>query len=128
MKVLVDTHALLWWMGGDRRLSNQARVILENSANERIVSVASLWELAIKISMARPPAYGLTVGLVEEQLRAQDFIQLPLRIDALVRVEKLPWLHRDPFDRMLIGQALSENIPLLTSDTQIQRYPVQTVW
>lgn len=109
-------------------MSGQARRILEDPANERLVSVASLWEIAIKISLARLPVYGLTVARVEEQLRKQSFIQIPVRLDALIRVEQLPWIHRDPFDRLLIAQALAEDIPLLTSDGQIQRYPVKTIW
>jgi PIN domain nuclease of toxin-antitoxin system len=90
LKVLVDTHALLLWMGGDSRLSDQARGILEDGANQRLVSIASLWEIAIKISLGRLPTYGLTISRVAEQLHEQNFVTLPVRIGDLTRIEKLP--------------------------------------
>jgi PIN domain nuclease of toxin-antitoxin system len=128
LKVLVDTHALLWWVGGDTRLSDPARGILEEGANQRLVSIVTLWEIAIKISLGRLPTYGLTVSRVAEQLHEQNFALLPIRLGDLVRIENLPWIHRDPFDRLLIAQALEENIPLLTSDAAILRYAVRTIW
>lgn len=128
MKVLVDTHALLWWMGNGGRLSDRARGILENGANQRLISIVSLWEIAIKVNLGRLPTYGLTVSRVAEELREQSFEVIPVRQADLVRIEKLPWIHRDPFDRLLITQALEENIPLLTSDEAIVKYAVQTIW
>jgi len=128
LKVLVDTHALLWWMGGDARLSGQAREIVEDGANQRLVSIVSLWEIAIKISLGRLPTYGLTVSRIAEQLHEQSFAMIPVRLGDLTRIEKLPWIHRDPFDRLLIAQALEENVPLLTSDDAIRQYAVQTIW
>ncbi|HUD15108.1 MAG TPA: type II toxin-antitoxin system VapC family toxin [Terracidiphilus sp.] len=128
MKVLVDTHALLWWMGGDARLSELALGILEDGANQRLVSIVSLWEIAIKISLGRLPTSGLNVTRIAEQLREQDFVMIPVRLGDLVRIEKLPWIHRDPFDRLLIAQALEEDAPLLTSDGLIRQYAVQTIW
>jgi len=128
LKVLVDTHALLWWMGGDARVSELARGILEDGANQRLVSIVSLWEIAIKISLGRLPTSGLNVTRIAEQLRKQDFVMIPVRLGDLVRIEKLPWIHRDPFDRLLIAQALEEDAPLLTSDGLILQYAVQTIW
>ena len=128
LKVLVDTHALLWWMGGDGRLSDRARGILENGANQRLISIVSLWEIAIKASSGRLPTYGLTVSCIAEELREQRFEVIPVRLTDLVRIEKLPWIHRDPFDRLLITQALEENVPMLTSDEAIVKYAVQTIW
>jgi PIN domain nuclease of toxin-antitoxin system len=115
-------------MGGDRRLSARARGILEDAAHYRSVSIVSLWEVAIKISLGKLPSYGLTVTRISEELKQQRFALIPVRLEDLVRIEKLPWLHRDPFDRLLIAQAQEDNIPLLTSDAQILRYPVQTIW
>jgi PIN domain nuclease of toxin-antitoxin system len=128
LKVLVDTHALLWWMGGDTRLSERAHKILEDGATHRLVSIVSLWEIAIKINLGRLPIYGLTVTRVAEQLQKQNFITIPVRLGDLVRLEQLPWIHRDPFDRLLITQALEENVPMLTSDEAILQYAVQTIW
>jgi PIN domain nuclease of toxin-antitoxin system len=128
LKVLVDTHALLWWLGGDVRLSELARGILEDGANQRLVSIVSLWEIAVKIRLSRLPISGLAVTPIAEQLREQDFVMIPVSLGDLVRVEKLPWIHRDPFDRLLIAQAPEEDAPLLTSDGLILQYAVQTIW
>jgi PIN domain nuclease of toxin-antitoxin system len=115
-------------MGGDRRLSARARGILENAANQRVVSIVSLWEIAIKISLGKLPSYGLTVIRIWEEVKRQRFALIPVRLEDLVRMEKLPWIHRDPFDRLLIAQAQEDNVPLLTSDAQILQYPVETIW
>ena len=128
MKVLVDTHAILWWLAGDERLSKRARKILEDPENKRWVSIASLWEIAIKMSSGRLPAEGLTLGTIAGLLKAQQFAILPVRLEDLLRLELLPWLHRDPFDRLIVAQALEEGISLLTADGDMSHYPVQTIW
>jgi PIN domain nuclease of toxin-antitoxin system len=128
VKVLVDTHAILWWLAGDERLSKRARKILEDPENKRWVSIASLWEIAIKMSSGRLPAEGLTLGTIAGLLKAQQFAILPVRLEDLLRLELLPWLHRDPFDRLIVAQALEEGISLLTADGVMSHYPVQTIW
>ena len=128
MKVLVDTHAILWWLAGDERLSKRARKILQDPENKRWVSIASLWEIAIKMSSGRLPAEGLTLGTIAGLLKAQQFAILPVRLEDLLRLELLPWLHRDPFDRLIVAQALEEGISLLTADGDMSHYPVQTIW
>lgn len=128
MKVLVDTHAILWWLAGDERLSKRARKILQDPENKRWVSIASLWEIAIKMSSGRLPAEGLTLGTIAGLLKAQQFAILPVRLEDLLRLELLPWLHRDPFDRLIVAQALEEGISLLTADGVMSHYPVQTIW
>jgi PIN domain nuclease of toxin-antitoxin system len=128
VKVLVDTHAILWWLAGDERLSKRARKILQDPENKRWVSIASLWEIAIKMSSGRLPAEGLTLGTIAGLLKAQQFAILPVRLEDLLRLELLPWLHRDPFDRLIVAQALEEGISLLTADGVMSHYPVQTIW
>ena len=128
MKVLVDTHAILWWLAGDERLSKRARKILQDPENKRWVSIASLWEIAIKMSSGRLPAEGLTLGTIAGLLKSQQFAILPVRLEDLLRLELLPWLHRDPFDRLIVAQALEEGISLLTADGDMSHYPVQTIW
>jgi PIN domain nuclease of toxin-antitoxin system len=115
-------------MGGDARLSGLAQEIFEDGSNQRLVSIVSLWEIAIKISLSRLPSYGLTVNGIAEQLHEQSFMTIPVRIGDLARIQTLPWIHRDPFDRLLIAQTLEEDVPMLTSDTQIRQYPVRTIW
>jgi PIN domain nuclease of toxin-antitoxin system len=128
MNVLVDTHAFLWWLLDDKRLSRPARRILANPANRRCVSMAALWEIAIKTSAGHDFTAGFTLRTIVDALAAQEFAFLPIRVGDLLRLEKLDWIHRDPFDRMMIAQALEEGVALLTADATIKRYPVQTVW
>lgn len=128
MKVLADTHAILWWLAGDERLSQRAQQILEDSANLRWVSIASLWEIAIKMSSGRLPVEGLTLRTIAGLLKDQQFVFLPVRLEDLLRLEQLPWVHRDPFDRLLIAQATEEGVPLLTADGMMARYAVETIW
>jgi PIN domain nuclease of toxin-antitoxin system len=90
VKVLADTHAILWWLAGDERLSQRAQQILEDSANLRWVSIASLWEIAIKMSSGRLPVEGLTLRTIAGLLKDQQFVFLPVRLEDLLRLEQLP--------------------------------------
>jgi PIN domain nuclease of toxin-antitoxin system len=128
MDVLVDTHAVLWWLAGSKQLSRRAKLILADPANRRMVSMASLWEIAIKMGTGRLPAQGLTLKSIVETLALQQFVLRGIQADDLFRMETLPWLHRDPFDRLLIAQAQVESVPLLTADAMIARYAVKTLW
>jgi PIN domain nuclease of toxin-antitoxin system len=128
MRVLIDTHAILWWLAGDKRLPKTARRILEHSAHERLVSFVSLWEIAIKMSAGRLLVHDLSFSEVAAELRKHNFQFLPVRIGDLERLSSLPWHHRDPFDRLLIAQSLEEDIPLMTSDQSMKDYALQTIW
>ncbi len=128
MKVLVDTHAILWWLVDDKRLSRTALRILGDSNHARIVSYASLWEIAIKMSLRKLVVSDLSFAQVVEQLRIYEFRFLPIRLNALERMESLPWHHRDPFDRLLIAQSIEEAVPLMTSDAWAEDYAVKTIW
>lgn len=128
MNVLVDTHAILWWLTNDNKLSRSARRILENPANRRVVSIASLWEIAIKMGTAKLRVEDLTLPDLADALREQEFTLLPIRLEDLLRLVKLPPIHRDPFDRILVAQALQERLALLTADSIIPQYPVKVLW
>jgi len=128
MKVLIDTHAVLWWLVDDKRLSKAARRILEDSSHGRIVSFASLWEIAIKMSAGKLTVRDLSFSEVVEELRTYEFQLLPIRLGDLERAGALPWHHRDPFDRLLIAQSLEEGIPLMTSDAWTGGYALKVVW
>jgi PIN domain nuclease of toxin-antitoxin system len=128
MKVLVDTHAILWWLVDDMRLSGTVRRILEDSSHERMVSIASLWEIAIKMSLQKLTVRDLSFAEVLNQLRNYEFQFLPIRFKDLERLGTLPWHHRDPFDRLLIAQSMEEGIPLMTSDSWVEDYALRTVW
>ena len=128
MNILVDTHAILWWLAGDRRLSQVARRILEDPAHRRCVSIASLWEITIKMAIGRLTTRDLTLRTIVDQLVEQEFVILPVRVADLLQLERLPQVHGDPFDRILIAQALEESVPILTADALIAQYPIRTIW
>ncbi|MFW5740891.1 MAG: type II toxin-antitoxin system VapC family toxin [Myxococcota bacterium] len=124
MKVLLDTHALVWALEGGDKLSPKARQLIESEANEVLASVVSGWEIAVKRALGklRVPA-GLS-----EAISDAGFIQRLVRFPDCERLASLPPIHRDPFDRMLVCQALEDGIPLVTRDEVIARYPLQTIW
>lgn len=119
MKILLDTHILLWWMAGDRRLQARARAPIEDPTNRIFVSMASLWETAIKFGLRR-------VIADPEELRdaaeRDGFSLLPIEARHCTAVARLPQHHSDPFDRMLVAQALVEPLRLITHDAQLARY------
>jgi PIN domain nuclease of toxin-antitoxin system len=128
LRFLLDTHTLLWWMTNDPHLSKAAHALIEDDGNISLVSAASAWEIATKVRLGRLPA---AANLV------QDFVTdlADLRIQILVvtaehgiRAGLLPGPHKDPFDRMLIAQALTENIPLVSNDRALDGYGVQRLW
>lgn len=124
MRVLLDTHALLWVLSDDQRLSSPARNLILDAANDVLVSVTSAWEIAVKGALGKVQApHDLQSVLVEA-----GFIQRLILFADCERLSKLPPIHRDPFDRMLVSQALEDGIPIVTRDETIIRYPVQTIW
>jgi PIN domain nuclease of toxin-antitoxin system len=126
--MIVDTHALLWWLEDSPRLSRRARRLLQAPDGTRLWSVASSWEVAIKTSMG---GLALPVPFQEfaaETLAAHRMELLPISTAHLVQVAGLPRHHRDPFDRMLVAQALAEGVPILTADPAFDAYDVELVW
>lgn len=124
MKVLLDTHALLWALSGDQRLSDRAREIVGDLQHEVLVSTVSGWEITIKRALGKLEApLELGKAIVEA-----GFVPRPPTFVDCERLSELPPHHRDPFDRMLVAQALVEGIPLVTRDTTLGRYGVQIVW
>lgn len=128
MKLLVDTQLLLWAAGRPERLSQAARKQLNNPSNELLFSAASLWEISIKNSLGREDfrvdPRSLRRGLIDN-----GYLELPITSQHAVNLDMLPPIHRDPFDRMLLSQALIEGVTLLTTDAQLARYrgPVRKV-
>ena len=128
MRVLLDTHAFLWWITEDRRLSARAREVMADGGNDLLLSAASGWEIAIKASLGRISLPIPIDRFLSEQLQRNGVGTLPIEMSHALRVHALPLLHRDPFDRLLVAQALLEKLRILTSDRQVAQYAVETLW
>ncbi|MGZ5445664.1 MAG: type II toxin-antitoxin system VapC family toxin [Thermoanaerobaculia bacterium] len=122
MKLLLDTQVLLWAAGQPERLSAAARRQLTSPSNELLFSAASLWEIAIKRSLGRED-FRVEPRLLRRGLLDNGYTELPITSEHAVGIDALPDLHKDPFDRILLAQALAEGITLLTADAQLARYP-----
>lgn len=122
MRLLLDTHLLLWTVGPDERLSSQARRLIGDPENELLFSVASVWEVAIKYGRARDD-FQVDPRLLRRALLDNGYRELAVTGEHAVAVANLPPLHRDPFDRLLVAQSVVEGITLLTSDPQVAQYP-----
>ncbi|HUQ20530.1 MAG TPA: type II toxin-antitoxin system VapC family toxin [Gemmatimonadaceae bacterium] len=128
MKLLLDTQLLLWAAGQPERLSPAARKQINNLSNELLFSAASLWEISIKNSLGRED-FRVEPRSLRRGLLENGYHELPITSQHAVNLDTLPPIHRDPFDRMLLSQALTEGIALLTTDAQLARYrgPVRRV-
>jgi PIN domain nuclease of toxin-antitoxin system len=122
MKLLLDTHLLLWAAGEPRRLSKAARALIDNPDNELFFSAASLWEVVIKRGLGRKD-FKVDARLLRRGLLDNGYRELPILSDHVVATESLPLIHRDPFDRILVAQATVEGITLLTIDSLVSQYP-----
>ena len=127
MRLLLDTHALLWWVADDPRLPSRADALLTDDAAEVFVSAVSAWEIAIKARSGKLEAGPLAQGFAAEIAR-QGFLPLPISLEHAERAGQLPAVHRDPFDRMLVAQAQAENLHLLSNERIFDRYGVVRVW
>ena len=121
MRLLVDTHLLLWSVAMSRRLPKEARLLLEDPANEVFFSAASLWEIVIKAAL-RKPDFKADVALLRPALSEMGFAELPVSGAHAERLASLPPIHKDPFDRMLVAQSLVEPLVLLTNDGVLAEY------
>ncbi|MGH2572459.1 MAG: type II toxin-antitoxin system VapC family toxin [Actinomycetota bacterium] len=128
MKLLLDTHAFLWWVADDERLSGRARRAIADPGNEVSFSAVSAWEIVVKAGLGRLGLPESAERFVPEHLEANGFSVLPLHLRHALRVARLPEIHRDPFDRLLVAQALAERLALVSGDEQIRRYRVRLVW
>jgi PIN domain nuclease of toxin-antitoxin system len=128
MRALLDTHAFLWFILGDSQLIASAKTFIEDPANDIEISPASYWEIAIKIRLGKyvlPEPYQ---SFMETHLAANDFQILPIMPKHTALLTKMPLHHKEPFDRLLVAQALSETIPLVSADAQLDPYGVKRHW
>ena len=128
MRFLLDTHVFLWFITDDPRLSGYARTLIEDELNERLLSIASIWEIAIKVSIGKLPLTQSLETFLPDQMRQNGITPLPLELSHVYRVSTLPVHHRDPFDRLLVAQCLIEQLPLLSADQAFDSYGIQRIW
>ena len=119
MKLLLDTHILLWWTAGDRHLSRDMREVIASPDNEIAVSAATFWELAMKQQLRR---IEIDLEDLHKAVKADGFVEMPIEIAHTLQLQALPDLHRDPFDRLLIAQSIESGSRLVTRDEQILSY------
>ena len=128
MRLLLDTHARLWWWADDPQLTDAARAAMTNDDNEVLVSAATAWEIATKQRIGKLPAWPLPSGGLERLISADGFGQLPVTAAHAWHAGSLPWPHRDPFDRMLAAQTLLEGLTLVTRDPIFAEVPIPSLW
>ncbi len=128
MKILLDTHTFLWFIAGNAQLDDYARQLIEDLSNERYLSVASVWEITIKSSLGRLIAPMPPSVLISEHVWANAINLLAIEPDHFDALHNLPYHHKDPFDRLLIAQAVQEGMVLLTKDQAFRAYNVPVVW
>jgi PIN domain nuclease of toxin-antitoxin system len=128
MKLLLDTHAFLWFIMGNPNLSANARALIEDQANEKFLSVAGLWEIAIKVSIGKLALSAPFDTLIPQQLNVNGFELLNLEILHTAALISLPFHHRDPFDRLLIAQAMVEQMQIVSIDSTFDAYPIKRLW
>jgi PIN domain nuclease of toxin-antitoxin system len=128
MDILLDTHTIIWFSEGEEaKLSLNARQEIENPRNQKFVSIASFWEIAIKTSVGKLKL-NRELGQLKDFMDNYEFRLLPVSVEHTKAVQLLEFIHRDPFDRMLISQANHENFSLVTVDKNIKQYKVKTIW
>lgn len=128
MRLLLDTHTFIWFVEDNPKLSHDAKALIENGDNEVFLSAASLWEMAIKVNLGK-----LDLGLpfetfVPQQLAHNLVSLLDIRFSHIIPVATLPLHHRDPFDRLLISQSITEQMPIVSADTALDGYPITRLW
>lgn len=128
MKYLLDTHTLLWFLKGDKKLSDKARQLIDSPRNSKFLSIVSLWEIAVKVSLGKLVLDKPFERLFPEQLHFNRIQILDITVDSLIKLTTLPFHHRDPFDRLIIAQALVEELPIIGTDAAFDAYGISREW
>lgn len=128
MRILIDTHGFLWWLAGNERLSGAARGVIDDPDNSVLVSAASAWEITTKHRLGKLPGADIVAADVMAAIEDHGFEPLAITVAHAERAGRLPGPHRDPFDRMLVAQALAHDLPLLSNESFFDRYGVRRFW
>lgn len=128
MRLLLDTHTFIWWDGEPDKLSSRALALCQHPENELILSVASLWEIQVKLQLGKIELAIPLPKLVESQRQSNGLQLLPVEAAHVFALDALPAVHKDPFDRMLVAQARADNLRIVTKDAAIKEYPVRVEW
>ncbi|WP_287417989.1 type II toxin-antitoxin system VapC family toxin [Oceanithermus sp.] len=127
-RLLLDTHAFLWWISDDPRLSPAAREAIADGASEVFLSAVSVWEMVIKMGLGRLELPEDLESFLARQLQVNGFRPLAMTLPHALAVRHLPDVHKDPFDRLLVAQAQHEELVLVSGDVAVRRYPVPVIW
>lgn len=128
MRLLLDTHALLWWLNADRRLARAARRAIQSEDNQRFVSIAGAWEMAVKVSLGKLRLPMPTGAFLVEHLPRNRIDLVAISLDDIGRVESLSFHHRDPFDRLMAAQALGRGLTVVSADAVFEEYGLERIW
>ncbi len=128
MRLLLDTHTMYWYIEGDPKLSTTARILIQDALNEVLISPASYWEIAIKISIGKWQLNRTYEEFIDIGLNQYGFHVLPILPTHTARLIGLPFHHKDPFDRLLVAQAMVEGIPIVSYDTVLDAYGITRLW
>ena len=126
--VLLDTHTMLWFLWDDSRLSGPAKSLIEDANNRKLISIASCWEVAIKVGLRKLDLGESSRSFLPREITRNNFELLPISLDHATMVEGLAAHHRDPFDRLLIAQAMTEGLSLISADVIFDQYGVSRLW
>ncbi|QMW00521.1 type II toxin-antitoxin system VapC family toxin [Spirosoma foliorum] len=128
MNLLLDTHTLIWYLEGNAELSQACQNLIENPGNNNFVSIASFWEIAIKLSIGGKLELSKPFEQLYQLAWENNITVLPIRFDHTTTVKSLPFNHKDPFDRIIISQAIVDNMPVLSRDGHFDAYAIRRLW
>ncbi len=128
MDYLIDTHTLLWIVTDSPKLSKRAKELYLDSENKIVISLSSIWELAIKSSIGKLILKKSLENFIEEHIKGNNIQILNIELPHILRIEKLPFYHRDPFDRMIISQQIENNLTIIGADSIFDKYGVKRIW
>ena len=128
MKLLLDAHTFLWFVWDEAQLTNNAKALIVNPTHQKFISAATYWEIAIKVSIGKLDLGEPYRAFMHREIARNNFDLLPVSVDHAAAVSVLPLHHRDPFDRMLIAQAMVEQLPIVSGDSAFEAYPITQLW